>query len=290
MRTVTYNCLLLSLLLIKSDGIDYKFVNVIFRHGDRTPQNNSYEIFPTSEYAKYRFDPYGYGQLTNKGKRNAYQLGIDIRDYYSQFLNDLYHPEEISAQSSDADRTKMSLQLVMAGIFPPSSAQSWNCKLNWQPVVTNYIPRDDDYVLNFLKCPNFKKEHDAVKKLPEVVEKVSQYSTFAKQLSEWTGVPITPTKHFVQIYHALTMLDHMGFASPHWSSRFYPEGLLLDGVALDFEILNYNERLRALSGGMVLKKFIDNMVAAADPNSNSRLKMELFSAHEIILALCSLNC
>lgn len=55
------------------------------------------------------------------------------------------------AQSTDVDRTKMSLQLVLAGLFPPIGLQKWNSGLDWQPIPTHYESLDQDKVINF-KC------------------------------------------------------------------------------------------------------------------------------------------
>lgn len=60
------------------------FVQVLFRHGDRTP-----------EYA-YANDPYqnestwaeGWGQLTETGQRQEYELGVYLRSRYGNFLSD----------------------------------------------------------------------------------------------------------------------------------------------------------------------------------------------------------
>jgi len=36
----------------------------VFRHGDRTPDNNGYEMYPNDPYLNYSFYPEGLGQLT----------------------------------------------------------------------------------------------------------------------------------------------------------------------------------------------------------------------------------
>lgn len=73
-----------------------------------------------------------------------YVLGQFLRQRYDQFLGDVYRSEAVSAISSDYDRTKMSLQLVLAGLFPPSNLQRWNQDLNWQPIPAKYLRRYED--------------------------------------------------------------------------------------------------------------------------------------------------
>ncbi|XP_063974471.1 venom acid phosphatase Acph-1-like [Diachasmimorpha longicaudata] len=269
----------LGILEVTSD-LEYKFVNVIFRHGDRTPTNKPYESFPTSPYVKSDFSPYGHGQLTNKGKQSVYELGKYMRERLDQFLGDLYDPNVVSARSTHADRTQMSLQMAMAGMFPPGPYQKWNSKLNWQPVVMNVPPPDDDFLL-FHKHPEFKEQRASVLKDSKLRAEIETLSDFAKNLSDWIGTPVTDTKQYNFIYHGLASLESMDCSLPSWATGIYPRGLLLDAVDQEYKVLNYNWKMRCLSGGRLLKKFTDNMLIAASGDSQSKLKMELLAAHDI---------
>lgn len=40
----------------------------------------------------------------------------------------------------------MSLQLVLASLFPPIGKHVWQENFNWQPVPFNYWPVDEDHV------------------------------------------------------------------------------------------------------------------------------------------------
>ena len=75
-----------------------------------------------------------------------------LRQRYGDFLGD-YRPEDVYAISSDYDRTKMSLQLVLAALYPPSDELTWNDDLDWMPVPTHFLPRELDVLFNLDICP-----------------------------------------------------------------------------------------------------------------------------------------
>lgn len=60
----------------------------------------------------------------------------------------------VDAWSTDYNRTKASLELVLAGLWPPSSSQIWNALLPWQPIPYNYFRNADNkvriYYINFI--------------------------------------------------------------------------------------------------------------------------------------------
>ncbi|XP_011701328.1 PREDICTED: venom acid phosphatase Acph-1-like [Wasmannia auropunctata] len=142
----------LNTILIAALTSEVKLVNVIFRHGDRTP-DSTYEMFPNDPYLNYTFYPTGFGQLTKEGKKREYSLGKFLRFRYNDFLGSLYTPKRVVCHSSDVDRAKMSSQLVLAGLFPPKNIQRWNPFLNWQPIPISYLPANNDNIILTINCP-----------------------------------------------------------------------------------------------------------------------------------------
>lgn len=63
-----------------------------------------------------------------------YRLGSKVRSLYNGFINDKYYKEDFKAFSTSVDRTLMSAQAFLAGLFPPKDFQVWNDKLLWQPI------------------------------------------------------------------------------------------------------------------------------------------------------------
>mgnify|MGYP005983668887 FL=1 len=84
--------------------------------------------------------------LLQKGKQMSFKLGDILRQRYDSFLGDLYVPEMVEAVSTDFDRTKASLLLVLAALFPPAPAQRWSDSLPWMPIPIHFDKDRYDYV------------------------------------------------------------------------------------------------------------------------------------------------
>lgn len=83
-----------------------------------------------------------------------YQLGKFLREQYGEFLGDTYTENKLYVRSTDVTRTKMSAQLVLAGLMPPNLEQMWNPELNWQPIPINYKSADEEDVCYYHKESN----------------------------------------------------------------------------------------------------------------------------------------
>ncbi|CAH2020079.1 unnamed protein product, partial [Acanthoscelides obtectus] len=127
--------------------------HVLFRHGNRTPELT--ELYPKDPYLNERYYPYGRGQLTKAGKRKEFNIGSTLRSRYRNFLGDFYLPDMVEALSTDYNRTKMSLELVLASLFTPNKDQMFENGLYWQPVPYNYLPKNKDPILLGVLCPHY---------------------------------------------------------------------------------------------------------------------------------------
>lgn len=81
-----------------------------------------------------------------EGKRRCYDIGAALRQRYDGFLDTSYHYSLIEGRSTDYGRTKESLQLVLAGLFPPTQQLTWMKGMNWTPIATYYEKKDFDKV------------------------------------------------------------------------------------------------------------------------------------------------
>lgn len=73
----------------------------------------------------------------------AFSLGEFLGRRYNELLGERYSPKKIFIQSTDADRALMSAQLALAGLFPPTEDETWNEKINWQPIPVKKISQQN---------------------------------------------------------------------------------------------------------------------------------------------------
>ncbi|KAI4503664.1 hypothetical protein M0802_001067 [Mischocyttarus mexicanus] len=286
--------LLISVLLTfvystKDENFELKLLNVVFRHGDRTPANN--EKYPNDPYLNYDFYPMGRGQLTKTGMLNEYRLGEYLRKRYDNYLGSIYFPNKLHSISSDYDRTKASLQLVLAGLFPPKGIHIWNSELNWQPIPTKYIPKLNDNLFLADECPRYLDEYNKVLASAEFKKEYSQYEDLIAELIKYTGKNISTPVDISSLYHSLMATRSMGLPLPGWTKPLFPYGRLHKAAIFSYKASNYNKLLRKLYGGNLLKEFIKNMVGYVNGTSIKEKKLFLYSGHEINIAclLYSLN-
>ncbi|XP_076278118.1 venom acid phosphatase Acph-1 isoform X2 [Lasioglossum baleicum] len=256
-----------------------ELLQVLLRHGERTPREK--EMWPKDPIDVSTYEPWGPGQLINKGKMTEYRIGKMLRKRYDEFLGDVYHPSDVYAQSTDIDRTKMSLQLVLAALYPPNANQTWNSRLSWMPIPIQYIPERVDHLMKPDFSPVYLKALQNARRSKEILEKVSKYEDFFKFLREKTGANVTNTKQAYEIYNLLTAQKSMDLTLPEWvTNEVYTKMQRI--VKLEYEIRSYTAEMRRLNGGPLIKQFIDN-VRLNEERARPR-KIYLYSGHETNIA------
>nr|XP_008190580.2 PREDICTED: venom acid phosphatase Acph-1 [Tribolium castaneum] len=226
-------------------------LHVIIRHGARTPV----DTYPKDPYINESFYPVGWGQLTNKGKLELYNMGKFLRKRYDKFLGPHYTPDIFYAQATDVDRTKASLQMINAGLWPPQIEQKWG-PLDWQPVPVHSEPLSEDSLLLVRRpCANYHLELDRVLKLPEIRKKFEENDELFRELSEKTGKSVKNFDDVQDIYNTLKAEDDFNLTLPDWTKDYYPERLT-PPTAFSFVLNTYTDKLIRLKGGVLLKKLV----------------------------------
>ncbi|XP_064831507.1 lysosomal acid phosphatase-like [Oncorhynchus masou masou] len=263
------------------------FVTVLYRHGDRSPV----KAYPTDRYQESSW-PQGFGQLSQEGMRQHFELGQALRKRYQGFLNDTYDRREIAVRSTDYDRTLMSAEANLAGLYPPNGSQVFNPILEWQPIPVHTVPQSEERLLSFPipGCPRYKILMNETEHSEKYLNVTFLYKDLITMIQERTGLKNTNIETVWSVYDTLFCEARHNMTAPDWVTPNIMDDLrkLKDfGFEIMFEVYKHQEKSR-LQGGVLLGSIVNNISESALPDSNRRLKMMMLSAHDTtIVALQS---
>ncbi|KAL5234543.1 hypothetical protein ACI65C_001953 [Semiaphis heraclei] len=205
------------------------------------------------------------------GRRKQYELGKFIKKRYSGFLDVLYSSKKVTFKSTDVDRTLMSAQLVASAIYKPVGVQQWNRYLEWQPVPIHSEPlKDDRLLLVRIECPRYYEERQKIMNSNEVLKELNTYSDLYSYLSNHTGLTIRDPDDVQSIYSTLKAESDYGVALPSWTSKVYPTKLA-KVTSRSFILNAYNDEMKKLKGGPLLKQILENSKNKINKQSTHQL-------------------
>lgn len=225
----------------------------LFRHGARTPA----DTYPNDIHVNQTFAPYGWGHLTNEGKSYLYESGEFLRTRYDQFLGKTYYPDIAHSQSTGVTRTRMSLQLVLAGLFKPKDTPNeWNKRLNWQPVPIESEPLDKDTLLLVrTSCPRYHEALEQVLTSEPVKSEIDQYRSMMEELTVLTGMNISVPDDVQSLYSTLRTEEEYGLKLPEWTAAYYPDRMF-NVMTRSYMYNVWNDELKKLKGGPFVTKIV----------------------------------
>lgn len=128
-----------------------------------------------------------------------------MRRRYGEIISPKYSAKEIYIQSTDIDRTIMSAQACLSGLYPPTDDEKWNDELHWHPIPVHTIPIRQDYIL--LGCKYTQAYDDAIKNFYENSPEIQRvYSEHGKLFEEWSrksGSVIKTIEDVIHLYHTI---------------------------------------------------------------------------------------
>ncbi|XP_046670645.1 prostatic acid phosphatase-like [Homalodisca vitripennis] len=265
-----------------------QFLVVLSRHGNRGPLFT----YPSCPYPSYDANawPYGYEQLTKKGRIQLYQLGAKIRSLYNGFLNEIYYQEDFRASSTIKDRTLMSAAEFLAGLFPPKGFQVWDKDLLWQPlpIFPNYLdhttvvppPSSNSVCPRFHEAQNQSLEQfvkDYGFKMMDILEGIQPYTGLGKVTTQ------SVLMQMIIVWESLASMDFEELAMPTWSRQVYPEplttvmGQLYAAYTIDSPVTT------RLLQGQLFQEVVSLMEAKINGSLTPDRRMYYYSGHDYTL-------
>lgn len=136
--------------------------------------------------------------------RRQYRLGQYFRRRYNDLLGDRYSFKKVYVQSSDFDRTLMSAQANLAGLFAPNDGEKWHDEILWQPIPVHTMPRKLDNIIAIENDVTFKdhlskhcQENREVKRI------FTEHADLIAYWSKMSGVNIKKTSDIYWLYNCL---------------------------------------------------------------------------------------
>ncbi|XP_040184151.1 lysosomal acid phosphatase [Rana temporaria] len=264
-----------------SQARQLRFVTVVYRHGDRSPVR-AYPKDPHQESAW----PQGFGQLTQIGMKQHWGLGQALRERYKGFLNESYNRHEIYVRSTDVDRTLMSAEANLAGLYPPEGSQVFHSNLTWQPIPVHTVPDSEERLLKFplLSCPKYKKLQEETRHSPEYINMTRDNLEFMQMVANETGLSDCSLESVWTISDILFCEAKHNLSLPSWATEEVVARLseLKDfSFRFLFGIIEQKNKAR-LQGGVLVAQILENITAAAQ-NATSGLKLIAYSSHDTTL-------
>ncbi|BES92136.1 acid phosphatase [Nesidiocoris tenuis] len=254
----------------------------IFRHGDRTP----IKPYPKDPYMDPSYWPLGYGQLTKRGIYHQFVQGSWVGQRYAHLLpkDRNYNRKAIRVQSTDVDRTLMSAEAHLAGLFPLTDEEKWG-GINWQPVPIHTIPETLDKVVAMkYPCKKYLSEQKKFLSSDEYKAIMKKFESLGNFLIKYAGGPFNTLDYFEYLYSTLQIEKNNNLTLPEWTNGVYPDQLLAP-AGLSFATPTWTPGMKRLRGGPLVKEVMVNMeekiAGKLNPPSQN---ISIYSAHDTTVA------
>lgn len=255
----------------------------LIRHGDRTPE----VIMPNVDY-QWKM---GKGQLTPRGMRQEFDLGTKMRNRYvneTHLLPANYQAGTIYARSTSVQRTLMSAQSFLMGLYPagtgPSMPDSKEPALPnaFQPIPIFTAPSEHDNVIyKSLSRADYERVMNYVRTTPEWKKKDNELKSKYALWSRLTGVNIKGLESLRMLGD--TLYIHQLYNAP------MPQGMSEDDINSIIEASKFvfvaeeQPEIATVAFNQQLMTSIAKYLEDGSKQS-SDLKYVLLSAHDVTVA------
>ncbi|KAM6893440.1 lysosomal acid phosphatase-like [Xenentodon cancila] len=220
--------------------------------------------------------------------RQHFDLGQFLRSRYKNFLNESYDRHEILVRSTDYDRTLMSAEANLAGLFPPSGQQVFMPDMKWQPIPVHTVPQSEERLLSFPlgDCPLYHQLMNETEHTAEFINVTTMYQDIINLVRSKTGLEKITVETVWSVYDTLFCESRHNMSAPDWVTPDVMDKLktLKDfGFQVTFGVHKQQEKSR-LQGGILLGEIVKNLSRMAVPDPMQRLKLMMLSAHDTTVA------
>uniref|UniRef100_A0AC35U4N5 Acid phosphatase n=1 Tax=Rhabditophanes sp. KR3021 TaxID=114890 RepID=A0AC35U4N5_9BILA len=292
--------------VLADDDLDLKFVQAVWRHGDRSPTMGfGNDIYTEKDWHQ------GWGQLSPLGMQQHVLLGTKVYGRYVKqipFLSATYQNHEIYVRSTDVNRTIISAMSNLIGMYNKATVTKgvdypdvpeWPS--SFIPIAVHTVDNPTDYVGNpDSDCPRRFALYDELKKTPEYKALMANYSSLYSYLTNKTGSEVNPENMwsirdavFIEKCNNMKIVD---FINDTTYLQMEESDDLMDnygtGVNLNvFNGLDIGLEIRKTRGGLLISEVAnrinEKINALTDPKSTSwvkNLKYYVYSAHDTTVA------
>ncbi|XP_031342500.1 venom acid phosphatase Acph-1-like isoform X3 [Photinus pyralis] len=189
---------------------------------------------------------------------------------YSKYIDGV----ELKAVSTDFNRTKDSLYLVLNGLF--DDGDNFDLTHPLKHFDFEVAPIKNNRLLSFpmVLCPRYQEIYKQYEASEEGIKMLKKYAANIPYIYEDTGVNITNFFQLVPIFDTIKSNEEWGMEIPTWAKPVYQylmsavENVYMSTVALP--------RLNKLFGGVLLNEILRNI----DKDTETK-RLFLYSAHDL---------
>ncbi|XP_046661402.1 lysosomal acid phosphatase-like [Homalodisca vitripennis] len=252
-----------------------KFVVVISRHGNR----GSYFSFPNDPYPinDTNYWPYGSAELTTYGRVQMYNLGVKIRSLYNGFLDPLYYSDDFYASSTAVDRTLISGEAFLAGLFPPTGFQLWNKKILWQPVPIYSNSLDKTMVVEW--CARFVQEQ-IISEMNYENENAFNLTFVNSCLNRNTGSNMSGGFGLITAWDTFISEETEGYVLPDWTKQVFPQPMTFLIRRMYLAYFAATDMMVKFVIGQFYKEMLGVMESKVNGTLTPNRKMYFYSGHD----------
>ncbi|CAD5221701.1 unnamed protein product [Bursaphelenchus okinawaensis] len=278
MQSVVLCCLVL--VCSGSDKWDtLEYVQIIFRHGDRTPQNLVVTV-PGGTPAEWT--KLGNDELTSLGLEQAIHLGRVIKQRYEGYISESYDNSELSLRSSDFGRTISSAQGVLAGMYNETVQR------------IGYVPKgvkmkaqyNDKEMYYHAPCP--KAENERWRVLNGDNEFVNLKDSYSHLLNIMEENVINPNSNFglgdvFAVADSLKVMKLHNMTLPYWVTNDVYNDIMYVNDQIGWGLFK-THLLKRLRAGPLLDNLLRRMHNYIVGVVDQRQRIRLLSGHDTSLS------